>query len=114
MRRGTMQGALGMLAMLVVAAALEVGGDAAMRRGLVEAAGRWLAVGAGALVAYGLVVNGNRAVEFGRLMGVYIAVFFTVSQVLSVAVFGERPGAGLLVGGGLIVAGGIVIQLMGR
>ena len=73
-----------------------------------------MAVGAAALVAYGVVVNANRTLAFGRVMGLYIAVFFVVSQLLSFAVFAERPTPGLLVGGGRIVAGGIVIQTMGR
>jgi small multidrug resistance family-3 protein len=62
-------------------------------------------------VAYGVVVNANRAIDFGRLMGLYIAVFFVVSQVLAFAIFGGRPTPSLLVGGVLIVAGGLVIQL---
>ena len=105
---------LGLLAMLVLAAALEAGGDAAIRRGLLHATGRWVVLGAAALVGYGLVVNGDRVVDFGRLMGLYIVVFFVVSQLLSFAVFAERPGAGLLIGGALIVAGGVVIQVTGR
>src|SRR5262245_66146809 len=109
-----MRTALGFLAMLVLAAALEVGGDAAIRRGLVHSARGWVLVGAAALAVYGLIVNGDRAVDFGRLMGVYIVVFFVVSQLVNFALFGQRPDAGLLVGGGLIVAGGIVIQVMGR
>jgi drug/metabolite transporter superfamily protein YnfA len=95
---------------LILAAALEVGGDAALRRGLVGSAWLWLVLGAATLVAYGLVVNVNRSIEFGRLMGLYIAVFFIVSQVLSFAFFGERPSFSLIVGGALIVAGGLVIQ----
>jgi small multidrug resistance family-3 protein len=106
--------ALRILTMLVLAAGLEVGGDAAIRRGLLDSAPRWVLVGAAALVAYGLVVNGNRTVDFGRLMGLYIAVFFVVSQVLSFAIFAERPTGGLLAGGALIVAGAIVIQMTGR
>ena len=104
----------GILLMLVVAAALEVGGDAAIRRGLVDRAGRWVVLGVGALVAYGLMVNGNRTVDFGRLMGVYIAIFFIVSQLLAAALFAERPTPGLMLGGALIVAGAIVIQVTAR
>jgi small multidrug resistance family-3 protein len=100
----------GQLVLLVAAAVLEVGGDAAIRHGLVRSAWLWLAVGAGALVAYGFVVNGDRAVDFGRLMGVYIAVFFVVGQVVGVVLLGERPATSLLLGGGMIVAGGLVIQ----
>jgi drug/metabolite transporter (DMT)-like permease len=44
----------------------------------------------------------------------YIAVFFVVSQVISVAVFGERPAAGVLAGGALIVSGGVVMLLEPR
>lgn len=96
---------------MVVAAALEVGGDAALRRGLVRAAWPWLALGAIMLVGYGLVVNLNRSIAFGRLMGLYIAMFFMVSQAIGFVVFGERPSLGLVAGGTLIVIGGLVLLL---
>ncbi len=99
------------LGLLICAAALEIGGDAAVRRGLLNAAWPWVGFGAATLVAYGLVVNLNRSIDFGRLMGLYIAVFFLVSQLLSFAFFAERPSFSLLVGGALIVAGGLVIQM---
>jgi len=99
-----------MLGLLVLAAALEVGGDAAIRHGLLRASWPCLLVGALGLTAYGLVVNANRLIDFGRLMGVYIAVFVVVSQVLSVMFFGERPSLSLLSGCLLIIGGGIVIQ----
>lgn len=95
---------------LVLAAVLEIGGDAAIRAGLLRARGPLVVAGAALLVAYGVVVNTNRAVDFGRLMGVYIAVFFVVSQVVALVAFGGRPTARLLVGGALIVAGGLWIQ----
>jgi small multidrug resistance family-3 protein len=98
---------------LTVAAALEIGGDAAIRMGLVQA--RWLLVvfGGAVLVAYGLVVNLNRTIDFGRLMGVYIAVFFVVSQIISMVAFGERPPLRVYLAGALIVAGGLWIQFGG-
>ncbi len=98
------------LASLVLAAALESGGDALIRHGLVAGARAWLAVGALVLVLYGFVVNANRVVDFGTLMGVYIAVFFVVSQAIAVVVFGNRPAPATLLGGALIVAGGLVVQ----
>ena len=100
----------GTLAMLILAAALEIGGDAAIRHGLVRSAWNSLALGAVTLVVYGFVVNANRLIDFGRLMGLYIAVFFVVSQVLSLVLFGERPSPSLVLGGALVVAGGLVIQ----
>jgi drug/metabolite transporter superfamily protein YnfA len=100
----------GLVPFLVLAAAFEIGGDAAIRYGLVRSARSWLLVGSAMLVAYGLAVNLNRRVDFGRLMGAYISVFFLVSQVLSWVIFGERPSPALIVGGILIVTGGVVIQ----
>ncbi len=63
-----------------------------------------------ALVAYGLLVNWNRDLEFNRLMGIYIAVFFVVSQVIGWLVFGDQPSTTVVLGGVLIVAGGVVMQ----
>ena len=103
-----------MLAVLVLAAVLEIGGDAAIRQGLLRAAWPRVAMGAAALLAYGLAVNANRSLDFGRLMGLYIAVFFVVSQLLSFLVFDERPPASLTFGGALIVSGGLVIQFGAR
>ena len=94
---------------LVLAALLESGGDALVRRGLVHGPRGWLALGAVALVLYGFVVNADRRVDFGTLMGAYIAVFFVVSQTIAV-LMGERPPATTLLGGALIVAGGLIVQ----
>ncbi len=96
---------------LIVAAVLEISGDALIRAGLVDA--KWhLVVGGGAvLVAYGLVVNVNRTIDFGRLMGVYIAVFFVVSQIVAFAAFGSRPSIRSVLAGALIVVGGVLFQL---
>ncbi|MBI3768254.1 MAG: hypothetical protein HY271_07120 [Deltaproteobacteria bacterium] len=99
------------LASLLVAATLEIAGDAAIRAGLVRAKWPFVLAGAALLVAYGLVVNVNRTIHFGRLMGVYIAVFFVMSQIVGLIAFGERPSGRVLLGGALIVAGGLWIQL---
>jgi small multidrug resistance family-3 protein len=101
---------LGMLTVLVAAAVLEIAGDAAIRHGLVRSAWPWLIAGSAALVTYGFTVNARRTIDFNRLMGGYIAVFFVVSQAIAWAAFGERPSAALVVGGALVVAGGLVIQ----
>ena len=95
---------------LVLAAALEVGGDALVRWGL--RGGRWigLVMGAAVLFGYGLSVNLPKW-DFGRLMGVYIATFFVVSQTVAALAFHERLRAPTFVGGALIVAGGLVIAV---
>jgi len=94
---------------LVGAAILEVSGDALIRRGLHQRP--WfLLFGALGLFAYGVLVN-QGSVNFGRLLGGYIAVFFVVSQTLAVAMFGEALPWQTLVGGTLIVAGGFVLLI---
>jgi drug/metabolite transporter superfamily protein YnfA len=98
------------LAILVLAAALEVGGDALVRIGL-HSYGYSLAAGAFTLFAYGILVN-QTSVDFNRLMGIYIAVFFVVSQVISLILFKQIPDDRIILGGGFIVTGGLVILLM--
>jgi small multidrug resistance family-3 protein len=95
---------------LVVASALEVGGDALVRIGL-RGATYSLAAGALTLFAYGLVVN-KSGLDFNRLMGVYIAIFFVVSQIISFVLFRQIPDDRIIVGGGFIVAGGLLILVM--
>lgn len=93
---------------LALAAALEVSGDFLMRVGL--GGRRWgLVAGACALAAYGLLVN-QPALGFGRTLGLYIAVFFVVSQAVAFWAGGERPSPSLWLGGALIVLGGLVIH----
>ena len=94
---------------LLAAAIAEVLGDLGMRLGL---GGRvWgYALGVLLLSVYGLLVNQHR-LAFGRALGLYIAVFFAVSQAVAFLFLGERPSGALLVGGALIVTGGLVIHL---
>ncbi|MCB8879464.1 hypothetical protein ACELLULO517_04410 [Acidisoma cellulosilytica] len=97
---------------LAVAAVLEAGGDAIIRRGL-HAEGLALRLGlivAGGLVltAYGVTVN-LPPWDFGRLLGVYVALFFVVAQVINRCAFGVTPTAPVLLGGGLILSGALVM-----
>ena len=95
---------------LVIASVLEVGGDALIRLGL---GGATYAMAAGALTlfAYGLVVN-TSGLDFNRLMGVYIAIFFLMSQVISFVLFKQLPDDRIVLGGGFIVTGGLLILVM--
>jgi len=99
---------------LVLAALLEVGGDAAIRKGLIEASWPWMALGAVVLVLYGFLVNVERTIDFGRLMGAYIVIFFVVGQLINALVFGVKPDLGVPIGGGLILAGGIVLLVSAK
>ena len=98
------------LVVLVFAAIAEIAGDAAIRRGLDRSGWPWFVLGVAGLVAYGFAVNLNLSIRFGRLMGLYIAVFFLVSQVLSFFLFDETPPSTVVFGGVCIVLGGLVIQ----
>ena len=94
--------------LLLVAAVLEVGGDALIRHGLKGGGGLLMALGAVVLVGYGFLVN-LTAIDFGRLMGIYIALFFVVAQLTSVLIFREKLAAPVLVGGALVVGGGLTM-----
>ncbi len=99
---------------LLVCALLEVGGDALVRRGM-HAGSQAARVGffvmaAAVLFAYGWLVN-RPPWSFGTLLGIYVVMFFVVSQVVGWVAFGERPGVAMWVGGGLVVAGGIVMSV---
>jgi|SRR5271165_6509205 len=104
---------IGAFSFLVLAAALEAYGDSWFQSGLYRASGigRILAlVGGGLLLAaYGLVVNAPRW-EFGKLIGVYVAFFFLLAQIIARVRFGQSPTFPILMGGALIVAGGIVVS----
>jgi hypothetical protein len=104
------------LAMLVLlcAACLEAGGDALMRVGLRSPthtrAALFFALGGLVLTLYGYVVNAP-AWDFGRLIGVYVAYFFLVAQLISWFGFGQKPTPLILLGGALIVGGGCIVSM---
>src|SRR5580658_2246692 len=98
------------LIILVLAASLEVGGDALIRIGL-RGQSYLIAAGAVILFGYGVLVN-KSGLDFNRLMGVYIAVFFVVSQTISLVLFKQIPDDKIILGGRFIVAGGFLILLM--
>jgi small multidrug resistance family-3 protein len=103
------------LLILLLAALLEAGGDAVVRLALRSSAA-WIVrlalfvVGAAVLLAYGYAVNAPPW-DFGRLLGIYVVLFFVVAQIISWVVFHQPPARGTLAGGLLIVAGGVVISL---
>lgn len=97
--------------LLVLAAFLEVGGDALVRTGLHSAgSGRsgFLIAGTAVLLLYGITVN-LPDWDFGRLMGVYVALFFVAAQIVAYFGFGQTPTLPVCLGGGLIVLGGLVM-----
>lgn len=101
---------LKILITLIVAAVLEVFGDALVRMGL-DGRAYWIGAGALTLLMYSLLIN-KSGLDFNRMMGAYIPIFFLVSQLISFVLFKQIPDDRLILGGGFIVTGGLVILLM--
>ena len=100
--------------MLAVAATLEALGDSFFQAGFYRSSGAGrvaaFALGAAVLALYGTTVNLPRW-DFGKLIGVYVVMFFVVAQVIAKVRFGQSPTPPIYLGGSLIVAGGLVIAL---
>jgi hypothetical protein len=103
---------LTIVGLLISATAMEAGGDAIVRIGLNQQAtgSRVLLFWAGAMLlfGYGLVLN-LAPIEFGRVIGVYVATLFIVWQVINFIAFQSLPGLPVLVGGTLVVVGGAIV-----
>ena len=101
------------LLLLFVAAVLEAGGDALVRTGLHSSLlvkrTEFLLLGGFVLFSYGVVVN-LLDWDFGRLLGVYVTLFFLVAQLINYFGFGQKPSVAIVVGGALIVGGGLIIS----
>jgi small multidrug resistance family-3 protein len=92
------------------AALLEVGGDAAMRRGLRGGGPLTLLAGVVFLGTYGLAVNSVKA-DFSKSFGSYVAVFALVSVLCGRYVFKEPVPASTWIGLAIMMVGGLIIQL---
>ncbi|MGI4802708.1 MAG: hypothetical protein ACRYG8_53495 [Janthinobacterium lividum] len=105
------------LALLVLATSLEASGDAIIRIGLgphrtLLRIGLMLTGGA-VLYCYGLTLN-LAPLDWGRLIGVYVAVFFVVAQIINLVFFRTAPTLPIMIGGLFILAGGMIITLWQR
>jgi small multidrug resistance family-3 protein len=107
---------VGALVVLLTAAFLEAYGDSCFQSGLYRSSevNRTFAfvIGAVSLAGYGLVVNVPRW-DFGRLLGVYVVLFFLCAQMIARVKFGQAPTIPLITGGALITAGGLIISIFG-
>ena len=103
---------VGAFAVLSLAAFLEVSGDACFQSGLYQATGAmrgvWFLAGAAVLAFYGFFVNLPQW-DFGKLLGVYVVLFFVIAQIVAKVRFHQSPTYPILAGGALIVAGGLVM-----
>jgi hypothetical protein len=98
--------------LLLIATTLEVSGDAVVRLGLYNSSGfnRLALLGAGTVLLLGYATFLNTApVDFGRVVGLYVAILFVVWQIINYLVFRTPPGLPVYAGGVLIIAGGLII-----
>jgi small multidrug resistance family-3 protein len=93
----------------VMAASLEVAGDAAVRRGLRGGGVLSILAGCALLAGYALLVN-SVPWDFSKLLGVYVGFFALVSILCGRFVFRETVPPSTWLGLALILAGGLIIQ----
>ena len=97
---------------LIVATLLEVCGDAIIRTSIYNHTGLMriglMLLGAMLLFGYGFSLN-LAPLEFGKVVGLYIATLFVVWQVINYFAFHTLPSLPIIVGGTMIVAGGLII-----
>jgi hypothetical protein len=105
---------LGALVVLALAAYLEVQGDACFQSALYHSSGAkqagWFIAGAVVLVCYSLFLNSSR-IDFGKLLGIYVVLFFLVAQIVAKLQFHQSPGKPIYLGGAFVVAGGLIMTL---
>jgi small multidrug resistance family-3 protein len=106
------QSPLGALSVLIVAAFLEAWGDSFFQAAFYRSQGvtRVLMIFTGAVVLalYGSTVNFPRW-DFGKLLGIYVVLFFLAAQLLAKMRFGQTPTPPIYVGGAFIVLGGAIM-----
>jgi len=99
--------------LLLVATTMEVSGDAVVRIAIYNHAGAarmgLFLAGAVLLLGYGTFVN-LAPLDFGQVVGLYIATLFIVWQVINFMVFRAVPSVPIIVGGALIVLGGAIVS----
>ena len=97
---------------LIAATTLEAFGDAVVRMGVYNHTGLaragLFAGGAALLFGYGLSLN-LAPLEFGRVVGLYIATLFVVWQIVNLITFRAAPTLPVLAGGALIITGGLIV-----
>jgi len=108
---------LGLFVVLSLAAYLEVYGDACFSSGLYQSTGLkrifWFFAGTAVLVLYSLFLNSSQ-IDFGKLLGIYVVLFFVVAQLVAKFKFDQSPTPPIYAGGTLIVLGGVIMTFWKR
>lgn len=109
--RSALQG-IPIVVLLLAATILEVSGDAVVRTAIYNHAGParlgLFLAGAALLLGYGTFLN-LAPLEFGQVVGLYLATLFVVWQVINFVAFRALPTLPIILGGSLVIAGGTII-----
>jgi hypothetical protein len=109
--RSALQG-IPIVVLLLIATILEVSGDAVVRKAIYDHVGLarlgLFLGGAVLLLGYGTFLN-LAPLEFGQVVGLYLATLFVVWQVINFVAFRALPTLPILLGGSLVIAGGAII-----
>jgi small multidrug resistance family-3 protein len=100
------------VAVLLLAATCEVGGDAMIRSGLRGRGWLIVALGVATLGAYGVIVN-LLPIDFSKLLATYVGLFALVSVLFGRVMFHESVPATTWVGLLVILVGSAIVQLGG-
>jgi small multidrug resistance family-3 protein len=100
------------LILIGIATVLEVTGDAVIRMAIYKHTGSMrvalFLAGMVLLFGYGSFLN-VAPIQFGRIVGLYMATLFIVWQLINAIVFRVLPTLPILVGGAFVIAGGAII-----
>jgi uncharacterized membrane protein len=100
--------------LLLAATILEACGDAVVRTAIYNHEGLarlgLFIAGAALLFGYGTLLN-LAPLQFGQVVGLYLATLFVVWQVINFVAFRTLPTLPIIVGGLLVIAGGAIITL---
>jgi hypothetical protein len=100
------------VALLLAATILEVSGDAVVRTAIYNHVGParlgLFLAGAALLLGYGTLLN-LAPLDFGQVVGLYLATLFVVWQVTNFLPFRAIPTLPIMLGGSLVIAGGAII-----
>ena len=98
--------------LLLAATILEVSGDAVVRIAIYNHVGSarfgLFLAGAALLFGYGTLLN-LAPLQFGQVVGLYLATLFVVWQVINFLAFRSLPTLPIILGGSLVIAGGAII-----
>ena len=102
---------------VLAATVFEAAGDALLRVAIHSHAWpiriSYFLIGAVLLTMYGTSLN-IAPIEFGKVVGLYVALLYIVFQITNYIAFKAKPTLPVLVGGVLIVAGGLLVILWQR